>query len=370
MAEDEDYLSFLDRVAREYGIPPAEARAIYQLESSSGANVKRSTAGAIGHMQIMPGTAKELGVDPYDPYQNIRGGVRYYAQQRKRFGDPALAAAAYNAGPGRVQRAGNRVPQIEETQNYVTNFLRQIGRVRPSQPAPASATMPPQTGVPQGQASMDETEDEIGGALPGALSAPTAAEFQDFARRSAEAQTQGAAMRKEQFEQGQQLIQQMYGGPSTSDRLWALSQALLSPKPYRGFAGTAYNVTRALGDVEQRATEAEKRRAEALMRLQQSYQTGEMEGAQTALDRELELLKARYQAAKPGALKSVIIEAGVPYEPGTGERLNVPNEAAYSALRANPTAENYNRFVQTFGERFAEKALRIVQSLNPNLRAR
>lgn len=181
---------------------------------------------------------------------------------------------------------------------------------------------------------MDETEDEIGGALPGALSAPTAAEFQDFARRSAEAQTQGAAMRKQQFEQGQQLIQQMYGGPSTSDRLWALSQALLSPKPYRGFAGTAYNVTRALGDVEQRATEAEKSRAEALMRLQQSYQTGEMEGAQTALDRELELLKARYQAAKPGAAEYTATPEGVIFNKRTG--YPKPSGSHISALLANP----------------------------------
>jgi hypothetical protein len=80
-----------------------------------------SPKGAIGVMQLMPTTAQELGVDPYDFEQNIRGGVRYWARQLKLFGgDTKLATAAYNAGPGNVIKAGNKVPNIAETQKYVS----------------------------------------------------------------------------------------------------------------------------------------------------------------------------------------------------------------------------------------------------------
>ena len=130
----QDYLSFLDRMAAEYGVPREEARAIYELETNSGRNVRGSSAGAQGHMQLMPATARELGVQNIaDPYQNIRGGVKYYAQQRKAFRDPALAAAAYNAGPGRPRTWRNgpvldaaiwaeNVP-FSETRDYVKKVL-------------------------------------------------------------------------------------------------------------------------------------------------------------------------------------------------------------------------------------------------------
>jgi hypothetical protein len=82
-----------------------------------------SKAGAQGVFQLMPGTAKELGVtDPFDVGQNISGGIRYMGQQLKRFNDPALALAAYNAGPSRVASAGG-IPNIPETQDYVKKIL-------------------------------------------------------------------------------------------------------------------------------------------------------------------------------------------------------------------------------------------------------
>lgn len=82
-----------------------------------------SPAGAIGLAQLMPGTAAGLGVDPYDPVQNLQGGARYLRIQLERFGRIDLALAAYNAGPGRVVDAGNEVPDIVETQLYVLRVL-------------------------------------------------------------------------------------------------------------------------------------------------------------------------------------------------------------------------------------------------------
>jgi len=83
----------------------------------------RSKAGAIGIMQLMPKTAKELGVDPFDPEQNIRGGVAYLKKMMDKYNDPTLALAAYNAGPGRVDRALRSGQGIEglprETRNYI-----------------------------------------------------------------------------------------------------------------------------------------------------------------------------------------------------------------------------------------------------------
>jgi len=83
-----------------------------------------SSKGAMGLMQLMPATAMDLGVgNPFDPEENIRGGVAYLSHCLRRFGDLRLALAAYNAGPGLVSRL-KRIPPYEETQNFVKTVLR------------------------------------------------------------------------------------------------------------------------------------------------------------------------------------------------------------------------------------------------------
>lgn len=85
-----------------------------------------SPKGAQGLAQLMPGTARELGVDPSDPFANLEGGARYLRQQIDRFdGDLEKALAAYNAGPGRVEKAGG-VPRIRETQEYVAAIMGRL----------------------------------------------------------------------------------------------------------------------------------------------------------------------------------------------------------------------------------------------------
>jgi soluble lytic murein transglycosylase-like protein len=81
-----------------------------------------SSKGAIGLAQLMPFTARQLGVNPHDPTQNLEGGARYLSQQYRRFGDWRLALAAYNAGPEAVERYRG-VPPYKETQNYVRAIL-------------------------------------------------------------------------------------------------------------------------------------------------------------------------------------------------------------------------------------------------------
>ncbi len=115
--------SIVTAMAEQYGVDPALIWDIIRQESGGNANAT-SRAGAEGLMQLMPGTAAELGVtDPYDPKQNIRGGVAYFAQLLKQFnGNVALALAAYNAGPGAVRNYGG-IPPYQETQNYVKKIL-------------------------------------------------------------------------------------------------------------------------------------------------------------------------------------------------------------------------------------------------------
>lgn len=109
--------------AARQGVDPSLVLRVMQAESGGRANAV-SPKGATGPMQLMPGTARDLGVNINDPLDNIRGGVRYLAQQLKVFGTPDLALAAYNAGPGNVRKYGG-VPPFAETQNYVGKIMGQ-----------------------------------------------------------------------------------------------------------------------------------------------------------------------------------------------------------------------------------------------------
>ncbi|MDQ0840121.1 lytic transglycosylase domain-containing protein [Sphingomonas faeni] len=120
------YYGMMSAVACEQGIPTGLFDAMIIRESNYNP-IATSTANAYGLAQLMPGTAVGLGVDRYDPLQNMRGGARYLRQQLDRFGRVHLALAAYNAGPGSVR--GGMVPRITETQAYVSNIIANWSRL-------------------------------------------------------------------------------------------------------------------------------------------------------------------------------------------------------------------------------------------------
>jgi soluble lytic murein transglycosylase-like protein len=141
---DGPYKAEIDAAAAKYGLDPALLRGLIRQESNFDPNAG-SPAGAQGLCQLMPGTAAALGcTNVHDPAQNIDAGARYLRQQLDAFGgDVAKALAAYNAGPGAVQRYGG-VPPYAETQNYVRQVQAYAAQYRSQsqsalQPQPAAA---------------------------------------------------------------------------------------------------------------------------------------------------------------------------------------------------------------------------------------
>lgn len=114
--------SVIDEVSSRYGVDEKLVRSVISVESAWRPDAV-SPKGAIGLMQLMPGTAKMLSVDPKDPVQNVEGGVKYLAQLSEKYsGDLEKILAAYNAGPGRVDQYDG-IPPFKETEAYVKRVL-------------------------------------------------------------------------------------------------------------------------------------------------------------------------------------------------------------------------------------------------------
>ena len=119
------YAAKVDELSRRFDLSPTLIEALVWQESRWNA-AARSPVGARGLAQLMPGTARYLGVNPDDPLANLEGGARYLREQLDRFdGDIEKALAAYNAGPGRVIAAGG-IPRIRETQGYVASIMGRL----------------------------------------------------------------------------------------------------------------------------------------------------------------------------------------------------------------------------------------------------
>ena len=122
-----DLDTIFERASEKYNVPVRFLKAVAKAESNFSPNAT-SSCGAMGIMQLMPATAKSLGVsDPYNPEQSIMGGAKFLGKLLSQFGgSEELAAAAYNAGPGSVQKY-NGVPPFSETQSYVNRVMGYCG---------------------------------------------------------------------------------------------------------------------------------------------------------------------------------------------------------------------------------------------------
>lgn len=173
--EDEQNIpALIEEYAREHRVDPALLQALVEQESAGRPHVI-SGVGACGLTQLMPATARELGVtDPFDPRQSLSGGARYLAQLKRRFsGSIPLALAAYNAGPGAVARAGG-IPPYRETRDYVYKISRRYalltGRRVPSVPSVPSVSKPVR---PRSPASTEVAAQETSRSKPAGIKGDT-----------------------------------------------------------------------------------------------------------------------------------------------------------------------------------------------------
>lgn len=132
----------------EMGVDPAIALSIARAESGF-RHEARSAHGAVGVFQLMPSTARRMGLNAYSLNDNIRGGIMYYKNMYKMFGSMELALAAYNAGPGNVKRYNNKVPPYAETKRFIAKIMTDYNRLKANPDPVMLNTAKPKTTAPK-----------------------------------------------------------------------------------------------------------------------------------------------------------------------------------------------------------------------------
>lgn len=127
---DRPFADLIQVYAKKRDLNPHLVSAMIEQESGSDPNII-SPKGAQGLMQLMPDLSKQFNIDPFDPEMNIKVGTQYFADMFKKYGQVELALAAYNAGPGAVDKYGG-IPPYPETQNYVSSILARVAQLEAS----------------------------------------------------------------------------------------------------------------------------------------------------------------------------------------------------------------------------------------------
>lgn len=250
-----------------------------------------SPKGARFKMQVMPSTARDpgFGIRPArddSPEEYNRVGREYLAAMARKYGSMDKAWAAYNGGPGRLDRVGSVGGMPRETRDYVAKNMKALG-------------------AGNGKPMEDEEEQDTGGTgevggLPvtrpggGGLSADILG-LQKEIMSSQERQRQ---MRAQQLQQATQMLQERRLGPSETEKLLQLSAAFLQPRQYKGFGATMQNVLPVLAQQQATERQGQNSRAEELMKLQHAYQNADAEGEMKSLDARGKLIKLAQQANK------------------------------------------------------------------------
>lgn len=322
----------------------------------------RSPKGALYRMQTMPTTAGDpgYGVRPArnsSPEEFNRVGRDYLAAMLKRYGSMDKAWAAYNGGPGRLDRAlaggGDWLRRMPpETRKYVANNMKSLK---------AGQSM-----------DEDEIDREAGGDTGGlgvvGLSAGgggglgISQELMGLQKEIISSQERQRQTRAQQLQEATRLLQERRLGPSRTEQLLQLSAAFLQPRQYKGFGATLQNVLPVLA--QQQATERQGKdlRAEELMKLQHAYQNAEAEGETASLKARADLLKIAQQANKPQWARTVDPTSGeVTLTPvyangaGGGQAPGV-EPADIRTLLTNPKGLPREVLVQFFNRRYGEGA--------------
>lgn len=262
----------------------------------------RSPKGAMYAMQVMPSTARDpgFGIRPArnnSPEEYNRVGREYLAAMVKKYGSLPEAWAAYNGGPGRLDRVssggGDAVQRMpRETRDYVAKNMNALGP-RKSRPMDDEDDM---EGEGTEYVPMDQRDGKslavkgFGGGL--------GAELLGLQKEIISSQERQRTMRQQQLAEATRLLQERRLGPSRTEQLLQLSAAFLQPRQYKGFGATLQNVLPVLA--QQQATErtGKDARAEELMKLQHMYQNNEAEGETASLKARMDLLKLAGQASK------------------------------------------------------------------------
>lgn len=159
--------------------------------------------------------------------------------------------------------------------------------------------------------------------------------------------------------QAKALAEKRYG-PSFRERMFQLSAALATPTAQRGLGGILGNITPVLAAQQKAKREGEIDRREALEQLQNNRLAAQMGLAKQGLTTSLAMARLNAMKSKMPAMKSVIVENGKSFDPISGEQIVQPNDVAWADLVSDPSEANLNDFIQEFGPRFAEKAMRII----------